>query len=294
MLLSRTILQFGLNLYMPISMVDENMERAHERDAVNQQRFYFPANPLPGSKLLERESEKDSPEVSSTSSHNGTASNLEHRPGSVDTVGSKGSSPGSSSSTTSPSSSVPSSIDAAPDQDPGTNKPRKRVLSTELNANTYSQKRSRHCNSANDPDTDINSDINTDPEIIPTTIPSSFFPLYSISTLINGSSNCPSPSSTNLKPTPTFPGFIPLIKTYLDSSSTLDAPARALIERYLAFIADRTDGRSWTAARWQREFVRGHAAYKEDGVVGERVMGDLLRAVRGMGAGKGREGERYS
>ncbi|KAL9023562.1 MAG: hypothetical protein Q9180_008183, partial [Flavoplaca navasiana] len=76
-LLSRTILHFDLNLYMPISMVDENMERAHQRDAVNRQRFYFPANPLLGSKCLERELEKNS--------HNGVASTPEHRPVSVDT-----------------------------------------------------------------------------------------------------------------------------------------------------------------------------------------------------------------
>lgn len=84
MLLSRTILHFDLNLYMPISMVDENMERAHERDAVNRERFYFPHNPLLGSKLLERGLEKESPEVASTSSHNGVASNPKYRPGSVD------------------------------------------------------------------------------------------------------------------------------------------------------------------------------------------------------------------
>ncbi|KAL9613525.1 MAG: hypothetical protein Q9204_008894, partial [Flavoplaca sp. TL-2023a] len=98
MLLSRTILHFDLNLYMPISMVDENMERAHERDAVNRQRFYFPANPLLGSKFLERELEKDSPEkLSSRSSHHGVAPNPEYRPGSVDTFEPKGSSSGSSS-----------------------------------------------------------------------------------------------------------------------------------------------------------------------------------------------------
>ncbi|KAL8884733.1 MAG: hypothetical protein Q9192_006777 [Flavoplaca navasiana] len=78
MLLSRTILHFDLNLYMPISMVDENMERAHERDAVNRQKFYSPANPLPGSKFWERELEKDSPEVSSRSSHDGVAPNPEY------------------------------------------------------------------------------------------------------------------------------------------------------------------------------------------------------------------------
>ena len=33
-LVSRVILAFGLNLYIPLSKVDENMRRAHKRDAV--------------------------------------------------------------------------------------------------------------------------------------------------------------------------------------------------------------------------------------------------------------------
>ena len=35
---------FGLNLYMPMSKVDENMDRAHARDAVRQQKFWFRTN----------------------------------------------------------------------------------------------------------------------------------------------------------------------------------------------------------------------------------------------------------
>lgn len=40
-LLTRVLSQFRLNLYMPISAVDINMERAHERDAVLSERFYW-------------------------------------------------------------------------------------------------------------------------------------------------------------------------------------------------------------------------------------------------------------
>ncbi|KDN42501.1 putative gamma-glutamylcysteine synthetase [Tilletiaria anomala UBC 951] len=40
-LLTRAILSFGLNFYIPISKVDENMKRAHIRDAVHTQKFYF-------------------------------------------------------------------------------------------------------------------------------------------------------------------------------------------------------------------------------------------------------------
>ncbi|KAH8919539.1 GCS-domain-containing protein [Atractiella rhizophila] len=40
-LLTRAILSFGLNFYLPISKVDQNMARAHRRAAVSEQKFYF-------------------------------------------------------------------------------------------------------------------------------------------------------------------------------------------------------------------------------------------------------------
>ncbi|UZJ52030.1 hypothetical protein CBS101457_001350 [Exobasidium rhododendri] len=40
-LLTRAILSFGLNFYIPISKVDENMKRAHNRDAVLNEKFFF-------------------------------------------------------------------------------------------------------------------------------------------------------------------------------------------------------------------------------------------------------------
>ncbi|KAF9227348.1 GCS-domain-containing protein [Gyrodon lividus] len=46
-LLSRAILAFNLNFYIPISKVNENMERAQKRDAVRAGRFVFRKNVLP-------------------------------------------------------------------------------------------------------------------------------------------------------------------------------------------------------------------------------------------------------
>ncbi|KAF3150382.1 Zn finger-containing GTPase- Activating Protein for ARF [Orbilia oligospora] len=40
-LLTRTILSYGLNFYIPISKVTENMETAHRRNAVLSEKFYF-------------------------------------------------------------------------------------------------------------------------------------------------------------------------------------------------------------------------------------------------------------
>ncbi|WFD18936.1 glutamate--cysteine ligase [Malassezia caprae] len=40
-LLTRVVLELGVDWYMPISLVDENLQRAQQRDAVHTQRFHF-------------------------------------------------------------------------------------------------------------------------------------------------------------------------------------------------------------------------------------------------------------
>ncbi|KAI9694835.1 MAG: Zn finger-containing GTPase- Activating Protein for ARF [Bathelium mastoideum] len=46
-LVTRAILSFDLDFYIPIARVTENMETAHARDAVNGERFWFRKNPFP-------------------------------------------------------------------------------------------------------------------------------------------------------------------------------------------------------------------------------------------------------
>lgn len=46
-LITRAILSFDLNFYIPIARVSENMEIAHVRDAVSSKKFYFRKNPFP-------------------------------------------------------------------------------------------------------------------------------------------------------------------------------------------------------------------------------------------------------
>ncbi|KAF4880500.1 Glutamate--cysteine ligase [Colletotrichum siamense] len=46
-LVTRAILSFDLNFYIPITKVDENMERAHNVDAVLKDKFFFRRNPFP-------------------------------------------------------------------------------------------------------------------------------------------------------------------------------------------------------------------------------------------------------
>lgn len=46
--LTRAVLAFDVDFYMPISMVEENMETANTRDAVNTREFHFPAKWMTG------------------------------------------------------------------------------------------------------------------------------------------------------------------------------------------------------------------------------------------------------
>jgi glutamate--cysteine ligase catalytic subunit len=43
-LVTRAISAFSATLYLPLSKTDENMKRAHARDAVHTQKFYFRNN----------------------------------------------------------------------------------------------------------------------------------------------------------------------------------------------------------------------------------------------------------
>jgi hypothetical protein len=43
-LLTKTILHYGLNLLIPMSKVDENLRNATKRNAVREQTFYFREN----------------------------------------------------------------------------------------------------------------------------------------------------------------------------------------------------------------------------------------------------------
>jgi glutamate--cysteine ligase catalytic subunit len=73
-LLTRAILSFGLNFYIPISKVDENMKNAHKRGAVLNEKFYFRKNVFTKQKPSSRQ---PSPSTSTSTSNgdNNSASN---------------------------------------------------------------------------------------------------------------------------------------------------------------------------------------------------------------------------
>ncbi|KAL8903862.1 MAG: hypothetical protein Q9171_007252 [Xanthocarpia ochracea] len=283
MLLSRTILHFDLDFYMPISMIDENMEKANRRDAINREHFRFRADPLLGSKLTPTVT-KASPEMvlpSDTSSPTENISDPESTHGSVTPDESKGSSTaGPLSSTTSLSSSI-SSTDNPPVQHSAgevTASSKRTLPDVELLTDGQPTKRSRPTEDIRNSDEEYNPSHHKDDN--------NEFPLQTLSALMNGSEAVDPTTTTN------FPGLIPLITRYLDETNTLDSTARAKVDEYLRLIGARASGKAWTAAKWQREFVRAHGEYRGDSIVNEKVMYDLLRTVGGMDGrrekGKGR------
>ncbi|KAI0017031.1 glutamate-cysteine ligase [Xylariomycetidae sp. FL0641] len=181
-LITRAILSFDLNFYIPIVKVDENMETAHAKDAVLDKKFYFRKNPF---------------------------TNRPPRSGS-----------------NSPAASRPPTP-SGPVEDE--------------------------------------------------------YMLMSVDEVINGSS-----SEGN-----DFPGLIPIVESYLDSVN-VDVQTRCELSTYLDLIRKRASGELWTAAKWIRERVAKHPAYKHDSVVDDEITKSLVSDVIAIGdreqAGKGWKG----
>jgi glutamate--cysteine ligase catalytic subunit len=192
-LITRAILSFDLNFYLPIQRVSQNMETAHVRDAVSTQKFFFRKNPF--------SSRPTAKSVNTTGIPNGT----------------------SGSSAASASNSRPASP-FGPVEDE--------------------------------------------------------YELMTINEVINGQQL---PGGTG------FPGLIPLVESYLNSMN-VDVETRCELARYLDLIRKRADGTYWTAAKWIREFVRGHKEYKKDSVVGEEIEYELIKVVEGITRMEGRDG----
>ncbi|KXJ90948.1 glutamate-cysteine ligase [Microdochium bolleyi] len=173
-LITRAILSFDLNFYIPIVKVDEGMETAHARDAVLNKKFYFRKNPFPMRQPR--------------------------------------------SGTTTPNISRPATP-LGPVEDE--------------------------------------------------------YALMTIDEIMNGAK--PDGDSEH-----DFPGLIPIVESYLDSVN-MDVETRCELETYLDLIRKRASGELWTAAKWIREFVKGHPTYKQDSVVDDEINKDLIRAVIDIG-----------
>lgn len=81
-----------------------------------------------------------------------------------------------------------------------------------------------------------------------------------------------------------FPGFIPLIEIFLESSQ-FSAEERAIPMTYINFIRERASGQLWTDARWMRHVIRSHPTYQHDSVVTPEACYDLLHKIKDISQG---------
>lgn len=72
-LLTRAIISFNLNFYIPISKVDENMQNAHKRGAVLNEKFYFRKNVFTKQKSSSRQPSPSTSTSTSSADNNGTS-----------------------------------------------------------------------------------------------------------------------------------------------------------------------------------------------------------------------------
>ena len=101
------------------------------------------------------------------------------------------------------------------------------------------------------------------------------YELMSIDEIINGQQTDTS-----------FPGLIPLVESYLDSSN-VDVETRCALACYLGLIRKRASGALWTGARWIRHFIGEHQDYQRDSVVTEKMCYDLVKATENITTGEG-------
>ncbi|KAJ8908709.1 hypothetical protein NDN08_005414 [Rhodosorus marinus] len=85
-----------------------------------------------------------------------------------------------------------------------------------------------------------------------------------------------------------FPGFIPLIRTYLHALGT-HADNQEIISKigiYLDFVSDKANGTLWTTAKWMRHFVETHPSYRKDSRVTEEINYDLMQKIDKLSRGE--------
>ena len=198
-LCTRAILAFDLNLYLPLSRVDANMQRAHSRNAAQTSKFFFRRH------LAPLEEGEDGFGVSFDPVHSEDAKK----------------------------SSPCDGEEGDQSDDPYFNRRRMPCASGGADENSFEE--------------------------------------MSMEEIMLGKGDY-------------FPGLISVVYAYLDLIKC-DSLTMERVEQYLELIKRRATGELVTPATWIREFVTGHAEYKQDSVVTEKIARDLMIACNDIGLG---------
>ncbi|GAA5847425.1 hypothetical protein JCM9279_000475 [Rhodotorula babjevae] len=272
-LLTRAIMSLGLNFYLPISKVDENMHRAHQRDAIHTQKFFFRKNlfdPKPGRPC---DPPFDAPVASSSASASTSAASAnaqapsdEPHPALAQNGDGGRTAPGSNGvlharerkeSGASSSASGASSSEAPPSPmtccSAHASHAPSRAASPSVNgsASFADQQQQQAPEPAFGPVEDEYAE-------------------FTLDEIINGA------------PAQGFPGLIGVVRIYLEGlerEGRVGDDVRKGIERSLELIRRRADGSLVTLATYIRRFVRSHPLYKHDSHVSQEINYDLVRAL---------------
>lgn len=265
-LLTRAILRFGLNFYIPISKVDENMHKAQKRNAVLTEKFAFRKDVM-GAGRERRGATKEA------------------QPQTQDNVGSSAVRSSSTAPRTQPKVmygvnstwTTPSSSRAA--------SPAKLPMGTGKTAPNG------HSASSSIDIEDEYTEFTIDELINGTTA------ARQREAERSGSPSASSSSAGNVD----FPGLLTLVHDYLDS---LPAPAhgnsttgstgtgtglshsRSELNLYLSLISHRASGKLVTAATYIRSFIRSHPEYNGDSFISKEVCFDLVKHLDAVEKGE--------
>jgi len=74
-----------------------------------------------------------------------------------------------------------------------------------------------------------------------------------------------------------FPGILYFVKKFVAES--IPAEHLPTLKNYISLVEKRATGVSKTNARWIRDFIDAHPAYKHDSIVTQSILYDLVQAV---------------
>ncbi|KAJ1959042.1 glutamate--cysteine ligase [Dipsacomyces acuminosporus] len=249
-LLSRAILSYRLNLYLPISMMDQNMTRAQKIDAVNRHLFYFRRDPFGGRDRKLNGPGKTSPrDTTANDSQCGQQQQQQQEHhfewNDADSIWN-------------------SNFVIKMTQEIKKRHHHQYQHQHQQNHNHNHNHNHSHSHSQKGKSTYTPAESSPD---------STEYAELTVDEIINGSNKHK------------FVGLLKIINAYL-SSLCLEYDVEIRLRKQLALIEMRASGKLCTLATWMRKFVHSHPDYQHDSTVSPSVNYDLLRTLNDIEEGR--------
>ena len=74
-------------------------------------------------------------------------------------------------------------------------------------------------------------------------------------------------------------GLITLVRDYLKGLDDVEADTMCTLSKYWTLLSQRASGKLKTNAKWMRDFLTSHKSYKQDSLVSEEAVYDLMVAI---------------